>query len=297
MVVGGMGARYRARAKINLHLHVVGRRADGFHLLDSLAVFADLGDELRVAEARDLRLTVDGPFAPALEGESDNLVLRAARALAAHVGHPPAAAIHLTKNLPIASGIGGGSSDAATILIALSRLWRLDLGLPILSEIGLTLGADLPICLAAGPRLMGGIGEVLSDSPKLPAAALLLVNPGIAVPTPAVFKARVGAFSAPMRWPATIADAKALAIILKSAANDLTQPAIAVAPVVGEVLQAIETLPECLLARLSGSGGTCFGLFAMPGQAAKAAELLSALRPSWWVRAAPMLAQDRDPAA
>lgn len=291
----GAPHRFRARAKVNLYLHVVGRRTDGYHLLDSLVVFADLGDELLAAPAAagTLSLEIEGAFAAGLSAGEDNLVLRAARALAAALAARGCAAggarLTLIKNLPVASGIGGGSADAAAALIALSRLWRAPAGAIDLAAIGLSLGADLPVCLAGGPRFVGGIGERLDPVPTLPAAALLLANPGLAVSTPAVFKTRQGAFSAPARWTDALPDAAALAERLARCRNDLEAPAMAIAPVIGEVLMALERLPGALLMRMSGSGATCFALFAELGHAEMAAARLRRERPGWWVGASPML--------
>jgi 4-diphosphocytidyl-2-C-methyl-D-erythritol kinase len=285
----------RARAKINLYLHVVGRRDDGYHLLDSLVVFADLGDELKAvpAAAGALSLAIEGPFAAGLSAGEDNLVLRAARALADALRERGLAAggarLTLAKNLPVASGIGGGSADAAATLIALARLWQVPEGTVDLAAIGLSLGADLPVCLAGGPRFVGGIGERLDPVPALPTAALLLVNPGVAVSTPIVFKARQGAFSAPARWSDALPDAAALAARLARCRNDLEAPARAVAPVIGDVLMALERLPGALLTRMSGSGATCFALFADLDHAEMAVARLRRERPGWWVAAAPML--------
>lgn len=283
----------RARAKINLYLHVVGKRADGYHLLDSLVVFADLGDELRIAPSDRLRLTIDGPFGAGLSASDDNLVLRAACALAAALSErnlPAAgAALRLSKRLPVASGIGGGSADAAAALVGLARLWRVPEGAVDLAQIGLGLGADLPVCLAARPSFMGGIGERLDPAPALPTVEMLLVNPRVGVSTPAVFKARRGDFSASARWQDGLDDAASLSARLARCSNDLEAPAIAIEPVIGEVLSALRRLPGNLLARMSGSGATCFGLFAKAEEAGEAAARLGVEHPSWWIASASML--------
>ena len=282
-----------ARAKINLYLHVVGRRADGYHLLDSLVVFADIGDQLRIEPSDELSLAIDGPFGAGLSAADDNLVLRAARALAtvlAGKGLPAGGAkLRLSKHLPVASGIGGGSADAAATLIGLSRLWRIPEGAVDLTQIGLSLGADLPVCLAARPCFMGGIGERLEAAPPLPPASLLLVNPGVAISTPSVFKARSGPFSRPARWQGALSDIAALAARLDRCGNDLEAPAIAIEPVIGEVLASLRKLPGLSIARMSGSGATCFGLFEDPAQARQAAARLKTERPAWWVVSATML--------
>jgi 4-diphosphocytidyl-2-C-methyl-D-erythritol kinase len=276
-----------APAKVNLYLHVTGRRADGYHLLDSLAVFGPAADEVAAEPAEALSLALDGPFGAGLAAEADNLVLRAARALAEAAGLAPDAALRLVKRLPIASGIGGGSADAAAALRLLDRFWGLGLGEARLAAIGIRLGADVPVCLASRPLRMQGVGEVLSPAPVLPACGLLLVNPGHALATPAVFRAREGGFTPPAALPAAWADAASMARDLTALRNDLEAPAISLCPPIAEVLAALRTLPGCLLARMSGSGATCFGLFATPA-AAEAAAL--ALPGSWW-RAAGALHQ------
>ncbi len=271
-----------APAKVNLYLHVTGRRADGYHLLDSLAVFGPIGDSLEVRPADTLSLIVDGPFGDALAAEHDNLVLRAARALAAAAGIEARAALRLTKRLPVASGIGGGSAEAAAALRALDGLWATQFGTEGLAAISARLGADIPVCLAARPAQMQGVGEVLLAAPLLPPCGLLLVNPGIALATPAVFKARSGDFTPPAVLPGAWADAAAMAADLRGLRNDLEPPAIALCPPVAEVLAAIAAQPRCLLARMSGSGATCFGLF----PDAAAAEAAAASLPArWWCAA------------
>jgi 4-diphosphocytidyl-2-C-methyl-D-erythritol kinase len=266
-------ARRFAPAKVNLFLHVTGRRDDGYHLLDSLAVFPAVGDVVGAAPAATLSLEIDGPFGGALAAEADNLLLRAARALKPRAG----AALRLEKNLPVASGIGGGSADAAAGLIALSRLWGVEADLPALA---LGLGADVPVCLESKPARMGGIGELLGAAPALPGFGMVLVNPGVAVATPAVFRARRGGFSAPAALPAGWADAAAMAADLARCSNDLQAAAVGLRPVIGEVLAVLAGLPGVLLVRMSGSGATCFALFETPGRAAAAAR--EAARPGWW---------------
>ncbi|WP_298282514.1 4-(cytidine 5'-diphospho)-2-C-methyl-D-erythritol kinase [Acidocella sp.] len=268
-----MSARF-APAKVNLFLHVTGRRGDGYHLLDSLAVFADVGDVVSAEDAETLSLEIGGPFGAVLRAEDDNLLLKAARLLAPGRG----AALGLEKNLPVASGIGGGSADAAAALRLLARLWGMtDVDL---APLALQLGADVPVCLVSRPVRMQGIGEILVPAPRLPAFGMVLVNPGVAVPTPAVFKARAGAFSVPPALPAAWAGFEEMIAGLTACANDLEAPAIGVAPVLGEVLAALGALPGAALARMSGSGATCFALFET-AQAARAAAALIA-RPGWW---------------
>ncbi len=274
-----MGITEAAPAKVNLYLHVTGRRADGYHLLDSLAVFGPAMDTVRVVPAETLSLALDGPFGGALQAEPDNLVLRAARALAAVAGVPAQAALSLTKRLPVASGIGGGSADAAAALRALNALWRCGLDAAALAAVAAPLGADIPVCVASQPRRMQGVGEVLLPAPQLPRCGLLLVNPGVALPTPAVFKARTPGFTPMAVLPGAWPDAVSMAETLATLRNDLEPPAIALCPMVATVLAALRDLPGCLLARMSGSGATCFGLFA---DAAAARDAAAVLPGDWW---------------
>lgn len=269
-----------APAKINLFLHVTGKRADGYHLLDSLVAFAGIGDRLTAEPADTLSLRVVGPFAAGLDGEADNLVLRAARALADAARIVPRGALVLEKNLPVASGIGGGSADAAATLRLLSRLWDVSVDPLVLYALAARLGADVPVCVAARPTQMRGVGEVLDPAPALPACGLVLVNPGVALATADVFRARSAAFSAPVTLPAVWDSTTAMADGLRDLTNDLQPPAVALRPVIGEVLAALGATPGCLLARMSGSGATCFALFPDAGAADLAAASLR--RPGWW---------------
>jgi 4-diphosphocytidyl-2-C-methyl-D-erythritol kinase len=262
-----------APAKVNLFLHVTGKREDGYHLLDSLAVFPAIGDQVSAEACRELGLSISGRFGEVLRAEPDNLLLRAAKALRPGAG----ASLHLEKNLPVASGIGGGSADAAAALHVLSELWGVDAPLP---EIALALGADVPVCLASRPARMGGIGEVLSPAPRLPRFGIVLANPGVAVPTPAVFRARQGAFTPPAALPDEWPDAAAMVLDLAQTRNDLQAPAIGLQPVIGTVLNALAALPGALLARMSGSGATCFAIFASSEEASAAVQVIQ--RPGWW---------------
>ncbi len=289
--------RVAAPAKLNLYLHVVGRRPDGYHLLDSLIAFTALHDTLEISPGGALRLVLDGPFGPRLAGEPDNLVLRAARALAQARGSTPEASIRLIKRLPPASGIGGGSADAAAALKALDRLWHFDLPEETLARIALTLGADVPMCLYGRAAFAGGAGERLAPAPPLPKAGLLLVNPGIALPTSVVFKAWRGEFGAPARFSEAPTDAGSLANILAGRRNDLTEAAIALCPPIGEVLASLAATPDCRIARMSGSGATCFGLFDDEAAAAKAARAITGSRPGWWVVATRLLSESAGLAA
>jgi 4-diphosphocytidyl-2-C-methyl-D-erythritol kinase len=276
----GAAVTEHARAKLNLYLHVTGRRDDGLHLLDSLVVFTAAGDLVHAAPADDLSLSLTGPLAMALHGEPDNLVLRAARALATELGRSAQAHLTLDKRLPVASGLGGGSADAAATLRALCRLWHQPANPATLARLALALGADVPVCLASRPLRMGGIGERLEPAPELPDCGLVLVNPGVAVATASVFRARAGAFSTEAQLPARWQDAAAMAADLRRLRNDLAVPARSLCPAIDAVLSALAAQPGCLLARMSGSGATCFGLFATPQIAAQAAPRL--MRDGWW---------------
>ncbi len=278
-----------APAKLNLYLHVTGRRADGYHLLDSLVVFAGVGDRLTVSPADDLSLELMGPYAGALADDPDNLVLRAARLLARAGGVDARAAIGLDKHLPVAAGLGGGSADAAAALDALARLWGLAPDADDLAALALELGADVPVCLAGRATFVGGIGENLAPPPPLPPVFGVLVNPGAGLSTAAVFGELGGVYSAADRFGGSPADANALAALLAARSNDLEAPARRLCPVVDQALATLATAPHCLLARMSGSGATCFGLFANAGHGAAAAHRIAAAHPEWWVAPAPLL--------
>lgn len=295
--------RVFAPAKVNLTLHVVGRRADGYHLLDSLMAFAGLGDTVTAAPAADgaLSLAVEGPFAEALTDAlpdgAENIVLKAARRLAEATGITAGARLTLDKRLPVAAGIGGGSADAAAALLALCRLWEVTPAADDLRALTLELGADVPICLHGRAANVAGVGETLADAPALPPAWLVLANPLTPVSTPAVFKARRGRFNQPTPLTEAPADAAALAEALRARANDLTKAAVSLAPEIGAVLVDLGALPGCLLARMSGSGATCFGLFATEEAARAGAATLARTRPDWWSAAAPLLNAVRTDAA
>jgi 4-diphosphocytidyl-2-C-methyl-D-erythritol kinase len=270
-----------APAKVNLALHVTGRRADGYHLLDSLVVFPRIGDRLEAEPAAGLSLSLRGPFASALGTGDDNLVLRAAALL-----RPPGqgAALHLTKALPVAAGIGGGSADAAAALRLLARLWGVA---PPAPARVLALGADVPVCLAGASARMRGIGGDLG-AVALPPFWIVLVNPGVPVATGAVFAGLASRDNAPMTDPPHLPDAAALVRWLAAQRNDLEAPARALAPVIGTVIDALAAQRGCALARMSGSGATAFGLFDTEAPALAAAEALRAAEPLWWIAAAPV---------
>jgi 4-diphosphocytidyl-2-C-methyl-D-erythritol kinase len=267
-----------AHAKVNLWLNVVGRRDDGYHLLDSLVAFVDLADHVEARPGGSLSLDLDGPLAGPLTGEADNLVLKAARLLADRAGVAPRAAIHLIKHVPVAAGLGGGSADAAATLRELVTLWRVAMPEEELFDLAAHLGADVPMCLAGRTAFVSGIGERLTWAPPLPECAVLLVNPGTVLPTRDVFAARRGAFSPVQAAPQPWRDLAELAGILAGRGNDLTAAAISLAPLVGQVLEALGRTGARHVA-MSGSGATCFALYESDDLARRAA---SALPAAWW---------------
>jgi 4-diphosphocytidyl-2-C-methyl-D-erythritol kinase len=270
-----------APAKLNLALHVTGQRADGYHLLDSLVCFAAVGDRLTLGSAASRGLTVSGPFAAGVPTGPENLIWKAA----ALFGDDATFAISLEKNLPHAAGLGGGSADAAACLRLMAR--HLQRPLPDMAEI-LTMGADVPVCLRGAPVRMSGIGEVLSPVPPLPPLACVLVNPGVAMPTGPVFAGLARKDNPPMTemvW----SDGAGFFDWLGAQRNDLEPPARALSPEIGAALSALKDAPACRLARMSGSGATCFGLFASREAAVAAAVGIAASQPDWWVRAADIL--------
>jgi 4-diphosphocytidyl-2-C-methyl-D-erythritol kinase len=279
--------RRSAWAKVNLSLHITGCRADGYHELESLVVFAGVGDDLVFAPAAELTLSLAGPFAPAIAADDDNLVLRAARALRTRLGLADGARIRLDKRLPVAAGIGGGSADAAAALTGLAELWGAG-DAAALAEIAPSLGADVPVCLAGGPSYVSGIGERIAPVTDLPPAWLVLVNPGRPLATGAVFAARKGAFSPPSAWVGPIPTIAALAGQLGAYRNDLEPAARRLLPEIGDVLAALSATEGCLLTRMSGSGATCFGLYGEEPAARAAAAAIQAKRPMWWAAAAPV---------
>jgi 4-diphosphocytidyl-2-C-methyl-D-erythritol kinase len=283
--------RYFAPAKINLYLHVTGQRPDGYHELDSVVIFAPIGDDVWVSPGEDMTLEIIGPEAQALQGfeVSENLVFRAAQMLAEQYKVTTGAAITLNKVLPVASGIGGGSADAAATLNALVDFWKLKPTDDELAELALALGADVPVCLKSRPQRMTGIGEKLHETPTMPNGYLVLVNPRIRQSTPEVFaelhcgKWQVSGYTSAL--PSDL-DFYSFVSELKSRANDLEQAAIRLAPVIEQVLAVVGAQANCRLARMSGSGSTCFGLFQRIEEAEAAATKIRRLQPDWWVQTA-----------
>jgi 4-diphosphocytidyl-2-C-methyl-D-erythritol kinase len=278
--------RRDAPAKLNLWLRVTGRRPDGYHLLDSLVAFAAVGDTIEVAESDHFELSIDGPFAAGLGGGDDNIIWRAARRLAAQAGVAPHAAIHLHKRLPVASGVGGGSADAAATLVVLADLWGLGLPIVDLQGVAATLGADVPMCLDGRLAYASGVGEILESAPPLPACGLVLVNPGRPLLTADVFRARAERHE-PFRPPAArfaggSPDLDRLCAAIEAAGNDLQGPACALAPAIGETLAALRQCRGVRVAAMSGSGATCFALCADAAQAVTIADNMAREHPLWW---------------
>ncbi|MBV1867014.1 MAG: 4-(cytidine 5'-diphospho)-2-C-methyl-D-erythritol kinase [Marinosulfonomonas sp.] len=266
-----------APAKINLTLHVTGQREDGYHLLDSFVVFPRIGDDIVVSKSDRLSLRIEGQQAADLLPDSDNLVVRAARMLDPN----GCADILLHKRLPVAAGIGGGSADAAATFHALEKLWGC--AAPLIEEMA-KLGADIPVCYPSTSSRMQGIGERLSPVQKMPDnMGIVLINPRSGVATSAVFDALETKNNAPMSEVIPeFSTAKEMCNWLKNQRNDLQKPAIKIAPVIADVLSDLEDT-DCLIARMSGSGATCFGLYETEHEASAAAKLILADHPKWWV--------------
>ena len=276
-----------APAKINLYLHVTGRRRDGLHNIDSLVVFADFGDSIFVQRDKDLVLEITGPFANHLSANEDNLVLKAANLLAQYSNVKPQAKIYLAKNLPIASGIGGGSADAAAALVSLSQLWELGLPKKSLLKIAAELGADIPACISREPVLISGYGDKLSPVSPFPSGWLLLVNSGVPVSTKLVYKRHNGKFTKPAVIDYIPSDLPSFAVLLEKLSNDLTAAALSIAPTIGKTIEIIAATEGNLLSRLSGSGATCFGLYEHKKEAERAMQTVLKLEPKWWVQSTP----------
>jgi 4-diphosphocytidyl-2-C-methyl-D-erythritol kinase len=281
-----------APAKINLALHVVGRRPDGYHLLESLVVFANFGDTISAAPGQDgLSLSIDGPLGNELSVMArgdDNLVKRAARLLAGAAGMRslPQTDIILSKRIPIAAGLGGGSADAAAALRLLDRYWQTNLGPEQLARIGLQLGADLPMCIASRPSIARGVGERIAHAPGIPKLPVVVLHPSIPVATAAVF----GKVTDPRRsglppLPTHFRSIVSLVQWLRETRNDLVEATAQVTGLAGRASKALAADPDCLFARMTGSGAAAFGIFASRAAAERAATRLGAAHPHWWVAA------------
>ena len=285
------GARAElARAKVNLSLHVTGQRPDGYHLLDSLVAFPQVGDRLSLEPSESLELQIDGPFGRNLEGPPEkNLVLKAARAFAVVAGIPvPRVCVQLTKRLPVASGIGGGSSDAAAMLRLLEEFTGTFLPDDRLHELALSLGADVPVCLSQEPQIMRGIGDQVEPGPGLPRCGIVLVNPRVEVSTPEIFRSMTRRDNAAMpSIPESFDELDQLTDFLANCRNDLQEPAIGLCPEIGDVLSVLDSNNRVKLARMSGSGGTCFGLCEINDVMEVERELRTA-NGGWWIAAGPL---------
>ncbi|WP_022727650.1 4-(cytidine 5'-diphospho)-2-C-methyl-D-erythritol kinase [Fodinicurvata sediminis] len=273
-----------APAKVNLWLEITGRRDDGYHLLDSLVVFAEVGDWLEIRPAEAFSLDLAGPFAAALQQqEEDNLVTRAVDAFCAATGQTPAFHLKLTKNLPLAAGLGGGSADAAATLRLLERIQGKHLPPDRRQALALDLGADVPVCLEGRSIHMQGIGEQLLPVPFLPPLHLLLVNPGVPVSTGAIFRRLAQPWSQGQDMPRIDTDPEFLFDVLRKRRNDLEGPACALAPEIAQALAALKETRDCALARMSGSGASCFALYRSTPARDRAAARLRQDHPDWWI--------------
>jgi 4-diphosphocytidyl-2-C-methyl-D-erythritol kinase len=278
---------------------VLGRRSDGYHEIESLVAFAPIGDRLSFSPGGELALTLSGPSAIHAGDAADNLVIKAARALAARIPNVGLGTFHLDKRLPVAAGVGGGSADAAAALRLLARANGLAAGDPLLYAAARETGADVPVCLDPRVKMMRGIGEVLSAPLALPPLQAVLVNPGAALATKAVFAAwrpHAPPIPADLAVVSDLTSREQLLQFLLEQANDLEAAAITLAPVIADVLAALQSLPGCELARMSGSGATCFAVYRSAAKAISAGEALHDKYPGWWVRACSLGSADANSA-
>ena len=281
----------KAPAKINLYLHITGRRDDGYHTLESLIGFTSIEDNLEVTASDSWVFEVVGGFSSML-AEEENIIEKTAKMLASYAKIEPNAHISLHKHIPIGAGLGGGSADAAVALLALIRLWNLSIPIDVLMDMALSLGADVPVFMKEQAALVSGIGEVLEPVPSLPPFYIVLVNPGVHLSTPHVFKQGVETFSASnIPSPSDIQgmDTTSFIDFLKGQRNDLEPPALHIVPVIAEVLDSIASQDDCAFSRMSGSGSTCFGVFSDQKAASEAAIVIKKQKPEWWVQSSPFL--------
>ncbi len=280
-----------APAKINLYLHVTGRLESGYHTLDSLVAFADIGDHITIQPADELSFDITGPYARAFSKmahdtsrASENLVIRAIHGLSEMMGEKPNVKIKLHKNLPLSSGIGGGSSDAAATLWGLLELWEIPSASPSLQGMMSRLGADVPVCFACQPKRIRGIGDVLDSVPHLPEIPIVLVNPLKQCATAEVFAFFSGAYKEPIPLPEDLGTYNSLISFLKEHENDLHKAACQIVPEIDNISNTLSSQKGCGLARLSGSGATCFGLFEDEAHAKMAVQNIRQDNPDWWVK-------------
>lgn len=281
-----------APAKVNLHLHITGRLDNGYHTLDSLIAFADAGDSIDIEPAQDFEFRVRGPYeklfnAKELDAspDSSNIAVQAAWTLARAAQKNLNVRITLTKNLPLASGLGGGSADAAAVIWGLCEWWNIPKGAHYLPGLMVKLGADVPVCFSCKPARVRGIGDILDPAPMIGETAIVLVNPGKHCSTAEVFAHYSGKYKEPMSMPASLENFSDLVAFLKTRENDLQAPALEIAPEIAAALKSLESQKGCWFARMSGSGATCFGLFENEAQAQKAAKTIIAKNKKWWVKA------------
>jgi 4-diphosphocytidyl-2-C-methyl-D-erythritol kinase len=280
-----------APAKINLYLHVTGKRADGYHDLDSLVVFADIGDQIRIDPAKEFSLRIIGPYASAFSAQdrdsspaSGNLIARAAYAMAEITGRNPHFMVTLTKNLPLAAGVGGGSADAAAMIWGLMDQWNIPISAPFLPDMMRNIGADIPACLRCSAVRMSGTGDVLEHIPDLPEIPVVLVNPGKHCPTPSVFKTFIGPMRGDVVYPPLLPERDAFIDFINAQENDLTPSAMEIVPDIRQVIDVLRDTKGCRVARMTGSGASVFGLFPNRMDAQQAAERITLDYPRWWVR-------------
>lgn len=280
-----------APAKINLYLHITQRLKNGYHALDSLVCFADIGDDIEITPAQEFSFDVDGPFGGALKGQdieagpdSSNLIVKAVWQLSRLSGRAPEMAIRLTKNLPLGAGIGGGSSDAASVLFALCRMWNIPRDTEYVQELLRSLGADVPVCFAGSTTRIKGVGETFDLHPALPEMPIVLVYPGKPCATPDVFKGFHGELREYIALPNSFETTEEMTDFLGRCYNDLKDASLNVVPEIANALLQLDAQDGCDLARMSGSGSCCFGLFNDETAARLAADTLSQENPDWWVQ-------------
>ena len=280
-----------APAKINLYLHITGRLDNGYHTLDSLVVFADIGDRVEIEPATDFQFRVDGPYAGGFSPKeldsspnSSNLIVQAVWSLARAAQKVPNIRATLTKNLPLASGLGGGSSDAAAVIWGLLEWWGLSSQAHYLPGLMARLGADVPVCLPCKPARVRGIGDILDPAPPMPEVAVVLVHPGKACPTSDVFSRFNGGLKEAQNMPQNLDSFENLVSFLKNQENDLYSAARTTVPEIDNAINALSSQKGCAIARLSGAGATCFGLFESEALAQNAANNIAAENPDWWVK-------------
>lgn len=273
-----------AHAKINLYLHVTGKRPNGYHELDSLVTFADIYDEIKIEQADQFSLTINGEFAATLNTDN-NLITKAAQKLAQALGKDLSIAMTLNKSIPVEAGLGGGSADAAATIRGLLQFWNIDADdITNLDEILMTLGADVPVCFAQQPVRMTGIGEILTPAPHIPETHCVLVFPGVSSSTPQVFAHYKGPFGKPVPLPEKWQDQDDFLNFIKSQHNDLYPPARERMPIIDEALNALQYQTGCTLTRMLGSGSTCIGFFETEDQACRAADEIYSTHSNWWVK-------------